>query len=218
MTVADHTIRNQSSGLGWRHASPLKVQAASAIIRSAPAAAITEPPLEGVKVQAGVIRARRADRSRVSQYGDKSRGWTRSQRGPRRRAQVRVIHGGSPRSGFGENLARQSESYEDESTLYRISSNRYIKFDSIDVLVVSGLDSRTISILDLIRTFNSLCYSLLERRFKTNSFKYSFEKFQNQICRSQRSQQIVGGECLNVRPTVLGVQTISQKNLGNINQ
>lgn len=30
--------------------------------------------------------------------------------------------------------------------------NRYIKFDSIDVLVVSGLNSRTISILDLIRT------------------------------------------------------------------
>lgn len=178
MTVADRTIRNQSSGLGWRHASPLKVQAAWAIIRSVPAAAITEPPPEGVKVQAGVIRARRANRSRVSQYGDKSRGWNRSQRGPRRRAQVRVIHGGSPRSGFGENLARQSERYEDESTLYRISSNKYIKFDSIDdVLVVSGLDSKTISILDLIRNFNSLCFSYLERRFKSNSCKYSFKNF-----------------------------------------
>lgn len=48
--------------------------------------------------------------------------------------------------------------------------NRYIKFDSIDVLVVSGLNSRTISILDLIRTLSSLCCSLLEHLFKINSF------------------------------------------------
>lgn len=124
MTVAGCTIRNQSSGLGRRRASPSSVgyntiRARCSHNRAAGAAA---PPARGVKVQTGVIRARRADRSCVSQYGDKSRGWTRSQRGPRRRAQVRVIHGGSPRSGFVENLARQSERYEDESTLYRISS------------------------------------------------------------------------------------------------
>lgn len=48
--------------------------------------------------------------------------------------------------------------------------NRYIKFDSIDVLVVSGLNSRTIFVLDSIRTLSILCCSLLEHLLKINSF------------------------------------------------
>lgn len=75
------------------------------------------------------------------------------------------------RGQVSERTLQDNLSVMEMNPLFIVSAlNRYIKFDSINVLVVSGLNSRTISILDLIRTLSSLCCSLLEHLFKINSF------------------------------------------------